>query len=97
MYLGRIVEQGSVDAVMNDPQHPYTRALLSAVPVPDPESGREVIRLEGDMPSPSAPPQGCHFHPRCPQATDLCRQVYPDETRLPDGRRIRCHLATAES
>ena len=94
MYLGRIVEQGSVDAVMNDPKHPYTQALLSAVPVPDPESGREVIRLEGDMPSPAAPPAGCHFHPRCPHAGDVCRQSYPDETRLSDGRRIRCHLVT---
>jgi peptide/nickel transport system ATP-binding protein len=92
MYLGRIVEQGSADAVLNDPQHPYTRALLSAVPVADPDSGREVIRLEGDMPSPSAPPPGCHFHPRCPQAMDVCRQAYPEESRLPDGRRIRCHL-----
>jgi peptide/nickel transport system ATP-binding protein len=97
MYLGRIVEQGSVDAVMHDPRHPYTQALLSAVPVPDPESGREVIRLEGDMPSPSAPPQGCHFHPRCPQATDVCRQRYPDESLLPDGRRIRCHLVTGDA
>ena len=97
MYLGRIVEQGSAGAVMNDPQHPYTRALLSAVPVADPDSGREVIRLEGDMPSPSAPPQGCHFHPRCPQAMDVCRQRYPDESLLPDGRRIRCHLVTGES
>jgi peptide/nickel transport system ATP-binding protein len=97
MYLGRIVEQGSVDAVMQDPRHPYTQALLSAVPVPDPAGGREVIRLEGDMPSPSAPPQGCHFHPRCPQAMDVCRQRYPDESLLPDGRRIRCHLVTGES
>ena len=96
MYLGRIVEQGSVDAVMNDPRHPYTRALLSAVPVPDPESGREVIRLEGDMPSPAAPPAGCHFHPRCPHAGEVCQQRYPDETRLTDGRRIRCHLVTGE-
>jgi peptide/nickel transport system ATP-binding protein len=92
MYLGRIVEQGSVDAVMNNPLHPYTQALLSAVPVPDPESGREVIRLSGDMPSPSAPPSGCHFHPRCPQAVEACRERYPDEVWLADGRRIRCHL-----
>jgi peptide/nickel transport system ATP-binding protein len=97
MYLGRIVEQGSVDAVMNDPKHPYTRALLSAVPVPDPESGREVIRLEGDMPSPAAPPEGCHFHPRCPHAGEVCQQRYPEEARLQDGRRIRCHLVTEEA
>ena len=96
MYLGRIVEQGSVDAVLNAPKHPYTQALLSAVPVPDPESGREVIRLEGDMPSPAAPPAGCHFHPRCPHAGEVCQQRYPDETRLTDGRRIRCHLVTGE-
>jgi len=77
MYLGRIVEQGPVEAVLNKPRHPYTRALLSAVPRLDPDKHTEVIRLEGDMPSPIAPPAGCHFHPRCPDVMPVCRQSYP--------------------
>ena len=77
MYLGRIVERGSVEEVMQAPRHPYTRALLSAVPVVDAGSRREIIRLAGDMPSPANPPSGCHFHPRCPQAMDSCRLNYP--------------------
>ena len=80
MYLGRIVEQGPVDDVLNKPLHPYTRALLSAVPRLDPDKQSEVIRLEGDMPSPINPPQGCHFHPRCPQVMPKCRENYPPET-----------------
>ena len=72
MYLGRIVEYGSVDRVLNQPRHPYTQALLSSVPHIDPTSGREVIRLQGDIPSPSNPPNGCHFYPRCPRAIDDC-------------------------
>ncbi len=68
MYLGRIVERGPVADVLNHAKHPYTRALLAAVPVVNDErSGSKVIRLEGDIPSPSNPPQGCHFHPRCPR------------------------------
>jgi peptide/nickel transport system ATP-binding protein len=90
MYLGRIVEYGSVDKVLNHPQHPYTRALLSAVPQIDPDSGRKIIRLEGDMPSPSDPPDGCHFHPRCPQAIDACMQSYPEWTNLHSDQKARC-------
>jgi peptide/nickel transport system ATP-binding protein len=92
MYLGRIVEQGSVEQILADPKHPYTQALLSAVPVPDPDAKREVIRLQGDMPSPANPPSGCYFHPRCPQAMDECRQSYPDSQEMDDGRRLSCHL-----
>jgi peptide/nickel transport system ATP-binding protein len=77
MYLGRIVERGSVDEVLKDPKHPYTEALLSAVPVIEPKNRRTIIRLQGDMPSPSNPPTGCHFHPRCPHAMDICREEYP--------------------
>ena len=77
MYLGRIVERGTVEEVMQTPRHPYTQALLSAVPVVDAGSRREIIRLAGDLPSPANPPSGCHFHPRCPQAMDVCRQNYP--------------------
>ncbi|WPL15673.1 Stage 0 sporulation protein KD [Thiorhodovibrio winogradskyi] len=90
MYLGRIVEQGPAEAVLGDPRHPYTRALLSAVPSIDQDSGREVIRLSGDMPSPTKPPSGCHFHPRCPQARPECACAYPDAVPLGAGRQARC-------
>ncbi len=92
MYLGRIVEEGSVGDVLDNAQHPYTQALLSAVPTLDKETQREIIRLEGDMPSPANPPSGCHFHPRCPRATDVCRESYPAPVRLGEGHSARCHL-----
>ena len=91
MYLGRIVEEGPVGEVLEHPQHPYTRALLSAVPRVEPQSGREVIRLEGDLPSPVNPPPGCHFHPRCPDAMPRCRERYPEQSG-PEGHRVRCFL-----
>ena len=91
MYLGRIVEEGPVAEVLETPLHPYTRALLSAVPVIDADSKREIIRLEGDLPSPSSPPQGCHFHPRCPRAMEACRAQYPGESRHGDHS-VRCFL-----
>ena len=90
MYLGRIVEQGTTAQVLDDPQHPYTKALLSAVPVVDKERRRNIIRLEGDMPSPAAPPAGCHFHPRCPEALPECARAYPEARRPGDGRIVRC-------
>ena len=92
MYLGRIVEQGSVSQVMQSAKHPYTRALLSAIPKLDKSSGREVIKLEGELPSPIQPPTGCHFHPRCPQAMPVCQQIYPQQTITADGQRVCCHL-----
>jgi peptide/nickel transport system ATP-binding protein len=91
MYLGRIVEEGPVTDVLETPLHPYTRALLSAVPVIDADSKREIIRLEGDLPSPSSPPRGCHFHPRCPEALASCREQYPEESRHGDHS-VRCFL-----
>ncbi|MES9911579.1 MAG: ABC transporter ATP-binding protein [Candidatus Sedimenticola sp. 4PFRAG1] len=90
MYLGRIVERGTVQEVLESPKHPYTRALLSAVPEIEPSSSRTVIRLEGDMPSPSDPPAGCHFHPRCPEAAEQCAMAYPEEIRLSDTRSVSC-------
>jgi peptide/nickel transport system ATP-binding protein len=90
MYLGRIVERGTVAEVLEDPRHPYTRALLSAVPVVDRNERRQVIRLDGDMPSPVAPPPGCHFHPRCPEALPQCAQAYPSAVRLSDTRSVHC-------
>ena len=92
MYLGRIVEQGSVEAVLGRPRHPYTRALLSAVPTLHPRTGREVIWLKGEMPSPAAPPPGCHFHPRCPEALPECRSHYPKARLFDDGHYAHCHL-----
>jgi peptide/nickel transport system ATP-binding protein len=90
MYLGRIVEQGTVEEVLGSPRHPYTEALLSAVPVVNGE--RKVIRLAGELPSPSNPPAGCHFHPRCPKATAACRAAYPDGARLSQTRTVSCVL-----
>ena len=92
MYLGRIVERGLVDEVLRLPCHPYTQALLSAVPSTHPENHTEIIRLPGEMPSPANPPSGCHFHPRCPQASDLCRRDYPTERRISATRTVRCVL-----
>lgn len=77
MYLGKIVELASSDDLYKDPKHPYTRALLSAIPVPDPKAKDERIILTGDVPSPVRPPEGCHFHPRCPMAIADCKKVVP--------------------
>jgi len=90
MYLGRIVERGTVTEILDNPHHPYTRVLLSAVPTGDRDLRRKVIRLEGDMPSPSNPPAGCYFHPRCPEAGPECARAYPAETRLSDTRTVHC-------
>ncbi|QKS29416.1 MAG: ABC transporter ATP-binding protein [Candidatus Accumulibacter similis] len=92
MYLGRIVENGRVDEVLRSPRHPYTRALLSAVPSPRLDVANEYIRLPGEIPSPAAPPAGCHFHPRCRQASELCRQDYPPPSRLSATHVVHCHL-----
>ena len=91
MYLGRIVERGAVGEVLGEPKHPYTEALLSAVPRLDTASQRKVIMLQGDMPSPASPPAGCHFHPRCPRAMPRCAETYPAETNL-GTRSVRCLL-----
>ncbi|WP_395359005.1 ABC transporter ATP-binding protein [Streptomyces sp. YH02] len=96
MYLGRIVEIGAKERVYASAAHPYTRALLSAVPLPDPaaERARERITLLGDPPSPAAPPPGCTFHPRCPKAREICRtEAPPLRTLVPgDGREVACHF-----
>jgi peptide/nickel transport system ATP-binding protein len=92
MYLGRIVERGTVDEVLRTPKHPYTRALLSAVPVIDTASRREVIRLQGDLPSPINPPSGCHFNPRCPNVMPQCKARYPGTTELSPTHNVRCFL-----
>jgi peptide/nickel transport system ATP-binding protein len=91
MYLGRIVERGLVEEVMHNAQHPYTRALLSAVPRIDGDRG-EIMRLSGEMPSPANPPAGCHFHQRCAQAADACRVAYPVASRVSATHVVHCHL-----
>jgi len=92
MYLGRIVEQSATEPLFDEPLHPYTQALLSAIPDAEALRRKERIRLEGDVPSPSAPPTGCHFHPRCRHAMTICKEVYPAATALESGRMVRCHL-----
>jgi peptide/nickel transport system ATP-binding protein len=92
MYLGRIVEQGRAEEVLGKPQHPYTQALLSAVPVPRLAGRTEVIRLRGETPSPANPPAGCHFHPRCPKATERCRQSYPETQPASATHSVACHF-----
>jgi len=91
MYLGRIVESGSVDQVLGSPRHPYTVALLAAVPRIDGTAGESML-VPGDPPSPASPPAGCHFHPRCPRAMEACRSAYPGEAALAPGHVVRCHL-----
>lgn len=94
MYLGKIVELASRETLYNDPIHPYTKALLSAVPEPNPEVEEHVQRiiLQGDVPSPAKPPKGCNFCTRCPQVMDVCKQVEPPFVELQPGRYVACHL-----
>jgi oligopeptide/dipeptide ABC transporter ATP-binding protein len=94
MYLGRVVEEGNAETVCDDPKHPYTKALLSAIPEPDPvmQRSRRHIVLSGDLPSPAAPPSGCRFHTRCPSVMDVCRTVDPPAVVCDDGVRVACHL-----
>ena len=97
MYLGRIVERGRVDDILRQPKHPYTLALLSAVPVPDPQAQRQRLLLAGEMPSAARPPDGCHFHGRCPQALAVCAQHYPQPTALSSTHLVACHLYPASA
>ena len=94
MYLGKIVEMADRNALYDDPLHPYTKALLSAVPIPDPviEKRRERIILTGDVPSPINPPSGCHFHTRCPYVMEVCKQVDPILADQGGGHFVACHL-----
>ncbi len=95
MYLGKIVEISDAEQLYKSPKHPYTEALISAVPIPDPKKQRkrELIRLEGDVPDPSKPPSGCHFHPRCPYAEDLCKTETPELREVSPGVKVACHLS----
>jgi oligopeptide/dipeptide ABC transporter ATP-binding protein len=92
MYLGRIVELADRRALFSSPQHPYTEALLSAVPVPDPGARRQRVILQGEVPSPINPPTGCHFHTRCPYAEARCKTETPPMRELRPGHFAACHL-----
>ncbi|HUU76861.1 MAG TPA: oligopeptide/dipeptide ABC transporter ATP-binding protein [candidate division Zixibacteria bacterium] len=96
MYLGRLVEVGTVEEVFEDMRHPYTRALISAIPIPDPTVKPERIFLEGDPPSPVAPPPGCNFHPRCPIATSICTQEEPPRIQISETHFVECHHVTTK-
>lgn len=92
MYLGKIVELATREELFSDPKHPYTVALLSAVPVPNPTKKTHRIVLQGDVPSPIKRPSGCHFHTRCPEVIELCKTKEPKHTILASGRVVACHL-----
>jgi peptide/nickel transport system ATP-binding protein/oligopeptide transport system ATP-binding protein len=93
MYLGKIVEFASVEALYSYPKHPYTEALLNAVPIPDPDRSRKKLVLKGEIPSPIDPPPGCHFHPRCPYARDICKTEVPTLVDHGLGHCSACHYS----
>ena len=92
MYLGKIVEYAETRELFRNPQHPYTEALLSAVPVPDPRRKRKKLIVQGDVPSPVNPPSGCHFHTRCPYAVERCKVDRPIPKMVAPGHMVSCHL-----
>ncbi len=92
MYLGEIVELAPVDALFDTPLHPYTQALLQAIPASSPHQRRAHLIAGGELPNPTAPPAGCRFHPRCPHAKALCSEQAPRSEALPDGRQVACHF-----
>ncbi|TLS50696.1 ATP-binding cassette domain-containing protein [Paenibacillus antri] len=93
MHLGKIVELASSESLFARPRHPYTEALMSAVPQPDPERKKDRIILEGEVPNPANPPSGCHFHPRCPYKTEMCAKEAPSMKDIGEGHYAACHYA----
>ena len=96
MYLGAVMEFGTKEDIFTNPLHPYTKALFSAVPNPDPTVKTERIKLEGDIPSPANPPKGCRFHTRCPNATEKCKHITPEYQEYTPGHFAACHLLDKE-
>lgn len=94
MYLGKVVEIADCESLYENPRHPYTQALFSAIPLPDPEVKKQRIMLEGDIPNPLDVPEGCAFHTRCKYAGELCRRKLPEMTELGNGHSVACHLVT---
>ncbi len=92
MYLGKVVEMGLKEVIFSQPKHPYTIALLSAIPIPDPKVERKRIELKGEVPSPINPPSGCRFHPRCPVVMDVCPKEEPELLNVENGHLVACHL-----
>jgi oligopeptide/dipeptide ABC transporter ATP-binding protein len=93
MYVGQIVELAPAAALFAQPKHPYTSALMSAIPVPDPRLRSQRVPLAGEVANPAAPPSGCYFHPRCPYAVDVCKTTPPAWEEIEPGRMVRCHRA----
>jgi oligopeptide transport system ATP-binding protein len=91
MYVGKLVETSNCDDLFNDPLHPYTKALLNAIPVPDPVTRREKLKIEGSIPSPIDPPKGCRFHTRCPFKKEACSRNEPPLVYMGDGHFVACH------
>ncbi|MFP3951867.1 MAG: ABC transporter ATP-binding protein [Candidatus Bathyarchaeia archaeon] len=94
MYLGKIIEQSETDNLFKERLHPYTEILFSSVPVPDPSKRRRGMKVKGEIPSAINPPSGCRFHPRCPQAMEICSEVEPELSEVEPGRFVSCHLYT---
>ena len=92
MYLGKIVEAGTVEQIFKTPAHPYTRALMEAIPIPDPLLRRDRKQMKGEPPSPISPPSGCRFHPRCPRAEGICEKVEPGEIQVLPEHKVFCHF-----
>jgi peptide/nickel transport system ATP-binding protein len=92
MYLGEVVEIGDVNSIVANPIHPYTQALMRAVPVPDPDARRIDVIIKGEIPSPVSPPPGCRFHTRCPNATEVCKREKPQLREIEKGRSVACHF-----
>jgi len=92
MYLGGLVETGATEDIFENPLHPYTKALFSAIPMPDPEVKTDRIILEGGIPSPANPPSGCKFHTRCSECMEICKTQVPEEKDMGNGHMVRCHL-----